>query len=285
MCENVQEKHTKCIPNIQYKLSIYTNKFLLFFLFFFFVHFHPLWTQTLESQTITAPNGVDGFTANNNDNDDHIIIPNGNKWKKFQSLLMPLLVRPNDSDESTESHSSNGHNDAHKWEMFEDNDSNEVNKNNRHRGGGDSDSGSHTNAIDIDGNSGILDEYDNNFPVDLSNDIAVNQMLADQGAPFNPDAEIFNVHEYDASAGGNSAENRQQQRQEQQQQQQQKQQQQQESQSYEYLPYYYVNQNGFNRQDNQFEKLSGDSSSSRHGDSSNDGIVRYDGYGSSSLKK
>lgn len=271
MWENVQKEHIKCIPNIQ-NYPLPTNVFF----FFFYFHFHPLWTQTLESQTITAPNGVDGFTANNNDNDDHIIIQNGNKLKKFESLSIPLLVRPNDSDESTESHSSNGHNDAHKWEMFDDNDSNEVNKNNRHRGGGDSDSSSHTNAIDIDGNSSILDEYDNNFPVDLSNDIAVNQMLADQGAPFNPDAEIFNVHEYDASAGGSSAENRQQQQQ---------QKQQQESQSYEYLPYYYVNQNQFNRQSNQFEKLSGDSSSSRHGGSSNDGTVRYDGYGSSSLKK
>lgn len=33
-------------------------------------------------------------------------------------------------------------------------------------------------------------------PIDLSNDISVNQMLADQGAPINPDAEIFDIHEY-----------------------------------------------------------------------------------------
>lgn len=33
-------------------------------------------------------------------------------------------------------------------------------------------------------------------PIDLSNDISVNQMLADQGAPVNPDAEIFDIHEY-----------------------------------------------------------------------------------------
>lgn len=38
-----------------------------------------------------------------------------------------------------------------------------------------------------------LDEYDN-FPVDLSNDIAVNQMLRDQGVvQLNPDAEVFDV--------------------------------------------------------------------------------------------
>lgn len=239
---------------------------------------YSLCTQTFESQTITPLNGVDGVPANNNnnDNDDQIIIQNGNKLKKFESLSIPLWVRTNDSDESTISHSSNGHDDAHKWETFEDNDSNEVNKNNRHRGD-DSDSGSNSNGIDIDGNSSILDEYDNNFPVDLSNDIAVNQMLADQGAPFNPDAEIFNVHEYDASAGGSGASNGHQQQKKQQQQQQQ-----QESQSYEYLPYYYVNQNQFNRQNNQFEKLSSDSasSSSRSGSSSNDGTIRNDGQGS-----
>lgn len=41
-----------------------------------------------------------------------------------------------------------------------------------------------------------FDEYDNRVPVDLSNDIAVNQMLADQGAPHDADAEIFNVDDY-----------------------------------------------------------------------------------------
>lgn len=30
-----------------------------------------------------------------------------------------------------------------------------------------------------------------NKPVDLSNDIYVNQLLADAGAPANPDAEVF----------------------------------------------------------------------------------------------
>lgn len=35
-------------------------------------------------------------------------------------------------------------------------------------------------------------------PVDLSNDIAINQMLADQGAPMNPDAEVFDINEYNA---------------------------------------------------------------------------------------
>lgn len=33
-------------------------------------------------------------------------------------------------------------------------------------------------------------------PIDLSNDIAINQMLADQGAAENPDAEVFDIHEY-----------------------------------------------------------------------------------------
>lgn len=40
-----------------------------------------------------------------------------------------------------------------------------------------------------------LDEVEQ-FPVDLSNDIAVNEMLADQGAPFNPDAEVFDVDDF-----------------------------------------------------------------------------------------
>lgn len=40
-----------------------------------------------------------------------------------------------------------------------------------------------------------LDEVDQ-FPVDLSNDIAVNEMLADQGAAFNPDAEVFDVDDF-----------------------------------------------------------------------------------------
>lgn len=35
--------------------------------------------------------------------------------------------------------------------------------------------------------------------VDLTNDIAVNQMLADQGAAYNPDAEMFDVSQIDAS--------------------------------------------------------------------------------------
>lgn len=33
-------------------------------------------------------------------------------------------------------------------------------------------------------------------PVDLTNDIAINQMLADEGAAVNPDAEIFDIHQY-----------------------------------------------------------------------------------------
>lgn len=80
----------------------------------------------------------------------------------------------------------------------------------------------------------------NNVPVDLSNDIAVNQMLADQGAPLNPDAEIFNVNEYDFD------------RQRQQQPQYQpKQQSSVVDNSFEYLPFYPANNN---RQNNIVEK-------------------------------
>lgn len=34
--------------------------------------------------------------------------------------------------------------------------------------------------------------------VDLSNDIAINPMLLDQGAPYNPDAEPFDINEFNA---------------------------------------------------------------------------------------
>lgn len=37
-------------------------------------------------------------------------------------------------------------------------------------------------------------------PVDLSNDIAINQMLADQGAIHNPDAEVFDIHQFGIKA-------------------------------------------------------------------------------------
>lgn len=35
-----------------------------------------------------------------------------------------------------------------------------------------------------------------NVTYDLTNDIAINQMLADQGASYNPDAELFDVNQY-----------------------------------------------------------------------------------------
>lgn len=59
-----------------------------------------------------------------------------------------------------------------KWESFEDDDDDDL---------------QHPVNVDIS-----LDDYES-VPVDLSNDILVNQMMADQGAPVNPDAEIFNV--------------------------------------------------------------------------------------------
>lgn len=45
------------------------------------------------------------------------------------------------------------------------------------------------------------DEFENanqneHYPVDLSNDIAINQMAADQGVPYDSDAEIFSVDEH-----------------------------------------------------------------------------------------
>lgn len=35
------------------------------------------------------------------------------------------------------------------------------------------------------------------IPHDLSNDIAINQMLADQGGHYDPDAEVFDIHQYE----------------------------------------------------------------------------------------
>lgn len=166
------------------------------------------------SQTTHAPTGSPIVDEPINDND--------NKLKKSESLTGPVIVTPDDmSIDLSAPHSSNDHYfDVHKWETFEDNDSNEVNKNDDY--------------VEI----GNLDEYDNNFPVDLSNDIAINQMLADQGAPFNPDAEIFNVHEYDAGRKRSQEQYNT------------------ENQSFEYMPYYYVRPNLFNRQStNQYEQL------------------------------
>lgn len=34
---------------------------------------------------------------------------------------------------------------------------------------------------------------------DLTNDIAINEMLADQGAAYNPDAEIFDINQFELS--------------------------------------------------------------------------------------
>lgn len=36
---------------------------------------------------------------------------------------------------------------------------------------------------------------------DLTNDIAINQMLADQGAAHDPDAEVFDIHQYEVERG------------------------------------------------------------------------------------
>lgn len=47
---------------------------------------------------------------------------------------------------------------------------------------------------------------------DLTDDIAINQMLADQGAPYNPDAEIFDINQFDLGKSApktNSNENKQ----------------------------------------------------------------------------
>lgn len=46
-------------------------------------------------------------------------------------------------------------------------------------------------------NSSEEDENVEAVTHDLSDDIAINQMLADQGAPHNPDAEVFDINQFD----------------------------------------------------------------------------------------
>lgn len=65
---------------------------------------------------------------------------------------------PNNSPSST--------NSEHSWESIEDENANENINMNEH------------------------------YPVDLSNDIAINQMAADQGVPYDSDAEIFSIDEH-----------------------------------------------------------------------------------------
>lgn len=175
------------------------------------------------------------------------IIGIGNKLKKIELLTRdPMMVMPATSDESSAAATASIHDDkVVEWERSEDNDSNNSNDNDDNNSSGGDNDGESTLHVHIEnGSSNNLDDYDNNFPIDLSNDIAVNQMLADQGAPYNPDAEIFNVHEYDAGQQRTVPTSQEELSLE--------------SKSFEYSPYYYVNQqNQYNRPaaGNQFEKL------------------------------
>lgn len=45
---------------------------------------------------------------------------------------------------------------------------------------------------------------------DLTNDIAINQMLADQGASYNPDAEVFDFSQYHPEGDASSKEHKEQ---------------------------------------------------------------------------
>lgn len=45
---------------------------------------------------------------------------------------------------------------------------------------------------------------------DLTNDIAINQMLADQGASYNPDAEVFDISQYHPEGAASSKEHKEQ---------------------------------------------------------------------------
>lgn len=57
----------------------------------------------------------------------------------------------------------------------------------------------------VDNNENSIENVED-VTQDLSNDIEINQMLADQGASYNPDAEIFDISQYqpegDASSQG-----------------------------------------------------------------------------------
>lgn len=96
-------------------------------------------------------------------------------------------------------------------------------------------SNGHNSNDDAIENFGIDEQYaygTEQVPVDLSNDIAVNQMLADQGAEVNPDAEVFDIHDYNVDreqARKGSAE--------------QTLSQEQQKEAIEYLPFYHTNAN------------------------------------------
>lgn len=65
---------------------------------------------------------------------------------------------------------------------------------------------------EVNNNENSGDEVVEHVTYDLTNDIAINQMLADQGASYNPDAEIFDISQYQperaADAGAPSQENK-----------------------------------------------------------------------------
>lgn len=49
---------------------------------------------------------------------------------------------------------------------------------------------------EVNNNENSSDEDVEHVTYDLTNDIAINQMLADQGASYNPDAEVFDISQF-----------------------------------------------------------------------------------------
>jgi hypothetical protein len=70
------------------------------------------------------------------------------------------------------------------WESFEDSLENTHQQHQQYMN-------SHNFDFENSNNNHHMNEHYNPEPIDLSNDIAINQMLADQGAPHNPDAEFI----------------------------------------------------------------------------------------------
>lgn len=134
------------------------------------------------------------------DNDNHEHQQQHQFLNKFEDFALPtpsLLQPVTSSSESL----SNGHHPSTEYKLSHLSYSNDN----------DDDSSSSTRTTKNNQNYVVgrpvvvghhVDDYvennmDESFPVDLSNDIAINQMLLDQGAPFNPDAEIFSIDELD----------------------------------------------------------------------------------------
>lgn len=109
--------------------------------------------------------------------------------ERNEEIIKPISLKPDEKQFEIESLSSETATDKQsEWYDIE------IETNNR-----DTDNNHQSNtfyAVAANENNDDRDEETLMVPVDLSNDIAINQMLADQGAIHNPDAEVFDIHQF-----------------------------------------------------------------------------------------